>query len=138
MNKLKYKTMAKKTFSITAVIFTMFMLLSFNTNAQKDYNTCLKRTNTSWGEATGKCTYSKDIFKAEYQNVCNDTIDIAIALQRTDKKWDCFYYNAIKPNEKVNVYVCKGTGKSLKWVKKAGDKETSFPTKEEINQTYKK
>ncbi len=125
-------------FTIGFVILTLFMLFSVNSNAQKNYNTCLKRTNTSWGEANEKCTFSQDIFQAEYQNVCNESIDIAIALQRTDKKWDCFYYDDVKPNAKVNVFVCKGTGKSLKWVKKSGDKETTFPTKEEINQMYKK
>jgi hypothetical protein len=130
--------MDNKKFSIGFVILTMFMLLSYSSNAQKNYNTCLSRLNTSWGEATEKCTYSKDIFKAEYQNTCNEAVDVAIALQRTDKKWDCFYYENIKPNEKVKVFVCKGTGKSLKWVRKAGDKETTFPTKEEINQMYKK
>ena len=130
--------MEKNKFSISFVVLTMFMLLSINSNAQKNYNTCLKRLNTSFGEATEKCTYSKDIFKAEYQNTCNEAVDVAIALQRTDKKWDCFYYDAVKPNAKVNVFVCKGTGKSLKWVKKAGDKETTFPTKEEINEMYKK
>ncbi len=130
--------MVKNKLTISFVVLTMFMLLSFNSNAQKNYNSCLKQLNTSFGEATEKCTYSQDIFKAEYQNICDENIDIVIALQRTDKKWDCFYYDAIKPNAKVNVFVCKGTGKSLKWVKKAGNKETSFPTKEEINEMYKK
>lgn len=123
---------------ITIILFTMFIMLSLNSIAQKDYNTCLKRNNTSFGEAIDKCTYNEDIFQAEYQNVCTEAIDVSIALQRTDKKWDCFYYNSVKPNAKVNVYVCKGTGKSLKWVKKAGDKEVSFPTKEEINKMYNK
>ena len=129
--------MAKKLFSITIVFFTIIMLFSFKNGPQKDYNLCLQRINTSWGEANEKCTYSNDIFQAEYQNVCDEAIDVAIALQRTDKRWECFYYDNVKPNDKVNVYVCKGTGKSLKWVKKSGDKETTFPTREEINKSYK-
>jgi len=122
-----------------AIIFFMaFFLMSFNNvKTEKNYNSCLERYRTSWGKAIDKCTYSKDIFKADYKNVCNESVDALISLQRTDKKWECFYFENIKPEDTIATYVCKGTGKTLKWVKKAGNTEVSFPTKEEINQMYK-
>jgi hypothetical protein len=130
--------MAKKILSITLIYFVFFTFLSLNSNDDKDYNTCLERYDTNWGEACPDCTYSPDIFKAFYKNICDEPIDVLISLQKKDKKWDCFYFENVKPNEKLTTFVCKGTGKTLKWARKAGDKEIVFPTKEEVNEQYKK
>lgn len=102
-----------------------------------DWNSCIKKYKSEWGEPCTGCTYNNDIFKVWFQNVCEEKIDVLISVQEKDKSWNCFYYNELAPNDTVEAHACKGSGKYLYWVKKAGDHEVEFPKCVEINEQYK-
>jgi hypothetical protein len=123
---------------LPALLILGILFLSAYKLTQQDLGKYIERYNTKFGDPCEKCTYSKDIFKAYYRNTSRQNLDVLISLQNTRKKWECFYFENVKPNDTMFVYVCKGTGRTLKWVKKAGDKEIVFPTCEEVNQMYKK
>ncbi len=134
----------KKT-KIAGVLLVLFVSVfiiknkNFSNNIQQqDLSKYVVRYDSKFGDPCEKCTYNKDIFKAYYRNTSKQSLDVLISLQNTQKKWECFYFENVKPNDTMFTYVCKGTGRTLKWVKKAGDKEIVFPTCEEVNEMYKK
>lgn len=124
-------------FTFIAIVFISLSFTKSNNLQEKSWNNCVEKYRTEWSQPCDKCTYSEDIYKAFYKNICDQKVDILIALQERDKKWNCFYRFNIAPNDTTFGFACKGTGKSLYWVREAGDKQTSFPTKEEINRDYK-
>jgi hypothetical protein len=45
-------------------------------------------------------------------------------------------YNDLAPEDSVMAHACRGNGKYLMWVKKAGDNEIEFPKCHEVNEQY--
>ena len=127
----------KKYIVFTGILVSIILFNAFTGVNQDNLSKYVVRYDTKFGDPCQKCTYSKDIFKAYYRNTSKQNLDVLISLQNTQKKWECFYFENVKPNDTMFTYVCKGTGRALKWVKKAGDKEIVFPTCEEVNQMYK-
>lgn len=117
------------------IILSSFKLAT--TTEDEDLNKCVEKYKATWGDPCMDCTYNKDIFQVFFRNTCTDNLDIMIAVQEVNKKWNCFFVEDFKPQDTVVTHACKGTGKYLYWVRKAGDRELVFPTCEEINSSYK-
>ncbi len=107
-----------------------------NLHAQKDWNSCISKAGSSWG---GKCLsygFSEDMYNIDLVNNCTDKLDLMCCVQRMNGQWRCFYRLDMNPNDTLSAYACKGTGKYLKWVRKAGDVQVKFPSVDEVNDQY--
>ncbi len=102
-----------------------------------DWNDCLEKYGSAWGEDCLKCQYKKDTYKVKLKNVCTEAIDVVVCVQEADKTWRYSQYNGVPPKDSVIAYACNGTGKFLKFVRKAGDKSIIFKSAQEINAEYK-
>lgn len=130
----------KKISSVLIVSLVILLIYSFSAkdnNQDKNWNDCVKKYKSEWGKPCQKCTYNKDIYKVYFKNVSTDRVDLLISVQEENKTWNCLYKNDFAPGDTAIGYACKGTGKYLYWVKKAGDTEITFPTCQEVNETYK-
>ena len=117
------------------------MLLSsftLNTLQEDDYTDCIAKVLSEWGEQCPDCKVYKDSYKVKLQNNCTDSLDVMVCVQEANKTWKRFMFHAMPPNDVMTAYACEGTGKYLKWAKKAGDKHVIFPTIEQVNAEYTK
>jgi hypothetical protein len=119
--------------SIISIISLSFIIGQEEIN----WNSCMKKYNSNWGKACPDCIYNEDIFHVYMRNVSQETVDVLIAVQEKNKTWRCSYNEKINPNDTIEGFACKGTGKYLFWVRKAGDRELEFPTCEQVNTQYK-
>lgn len=107
-----------------------------NDHPQKDWNSCVIKENSSWG---GRCLsygYSEDMYNVNLVNKCSEKVDLMCCVQRTNGQWRCFYRMDMSSSDTLSAYACKGTGKYLKWVRKAGEVEVKFPSQDQVNQQY--
>lgn len=102
-----------------------------------EWNDCLTKYASAWGEDCLKCQFKKDTYKVKLKNTCTDALDVVVCVQEDDKKWKYFAFNGVAPRDSVIGYACKGTGKYLKFVRKAGNKEIILPTADQVNAQYK-
>lgn len=129
------------------VAFTVFSALSPGINSevndayldgeiQKDYSSCVEKEKSWWG---GKCLnygFSDEMYNINLVNTCNEKVDLMCCVQRTNERWRCFYRLDMTSKDTLHAYACKGTGSYIKWVRKAGDVEISFPSVDEVNEQY--
>ena len=101
-------------------------------------NACLDKYDSQWGLKCTNCPESENTYRVSYRNICTDKIDVQICVQETSKKWKMISYRGVPPQDTLSAAACNGTGKSLFWVKKAGDREVVFPTIDQINKDYSK
>lgn len=120
-------------------VLASILIMGFTADplVEKDYTDCIKKVGSEWGEQCPDCKVYKDSYKVKLKNECTDSVDVMICVQESDKSWKRFMFHAMAPNDSMIAYACSGTGKYLKWAKKAGDKSVSFPTIEEVNKQYK-
>lgn len=102
-----------------------------------EWNECLTKYASAWGEDCLKCQFKKDTYKVKLKNTCTDALDVVVCVQEEDKTWKYFAFNGVTPRDSVIGYACKGTGKYLKFVRKAGNKEIILPTADQVNAQYK-
>lgn len=116
----------------------MILSMAFTVNSpEKDYTECIKKIGSEWGEQCVDCKVYKDSYRVKLKNECSDSVDVMICVQESNKTWKRFMFHAMAPNDSMVAYACEGTGKYLKWAKKAGDKSVVFPTIDEVNKQYK-
>lgn len=122
----------------------LLLVLSFITlagftkqNAGEDYTDFVKKYNSAWGTRCLDCKMDKDTYKVFLRNESTTALDIMVCLQESDKSWRRSMFYGIAPKDTLVAYACQGTGKILKWARKAGDKSISFPTIEEVNRDNK-
>ena len=136
----------KKLLVIPALIIGLVSLFSFKGNDKKnetasaedkDYIECFKKYASAWGETCPDCKTYKDSYKVKLRNECDEKIDVMVCVQEANKTWKRFQWNDVKAKDSVIAYACEGTGKYLKWVRKAGDRSTTFMTVDEVNAKYK-
>jgi len=113
----------------------MFVIYPVNSK-ERDWNECLEKYDSKWGNKCANCMTSKDTYLVSLRNVCTEKIDCLVCVQEKYKNWRCYTNLAVKPQDTVYGYACKGAGRYLYWVKRAGDNQISFPTVDEVNSTY--
>lgn len=114
-------------------------LFGFVAKQEVDYAEFVKKHATYWGLKGTQCgDYTPDSYTVVLKNTSKDLLDIKIAVQEKSKKWRCFNHESVAFNDTIIGYACTGNGKYLKWVKKAGDRTTVFPTDQEVNDQYAK
>jgi len=124
----------KKISLIIAVIFTLSGLKSFAQDNPTEK--CLKKTSSEWASTCASCYNSTKSYRVNLQNICNETLDVKVAVQEKSNRWKTFNQNNLAPNDSISSYACEGTGKYVFWTRKAGDKTIVFPTDEEIMKEY--
>jgi hypothetical protein len=125
--------------SLTGILlFTLLLCVISIGKSEENINECLVKYRSEWYKPCTQCQdYSKS-YRAYFRNTCKEAIDVKVAAQESDKRWRTFSRLNMQPNDSIVAYACKGTGKHMMWVRKAGDNVIVFPTDEEINQQYAK
>lgn len=126
---------------IFIIALAMLSVLAFGFVAKQDvdYAEFVKKHASYWGLKGTLCgDYTPDSYTIVLKNTSKDLVDIKIAVQEKTKKWRCFNHESVAFNDTVIGYACNGNGKYLKWVKKAGDRTTEFPTDQEVNEQHAK
>ncbi len=111
----------------------------------QDYNACVQKISSEWGEDCEKCEYYTEGYKRSYQqtyratfqNVCGDKIELKVAMQEQDKTWRTFPVKVLDPEQTFTAYACKGSGKYMFWVRKLDDREIVLPTDKQIITQYR-
>ncbi len=124
------------------ILFLLPLMMAFVIPSKPDFqnvdwNDCLEKYGSAWGEDCLKCPYKKDTYKVKLKNTCTDALDVVVCVQEIDKTWKYSLFNGVPPRDSVIAYACKGTGKYLKFVRKAGNKEIILPTADQVNAQYK-
>ncbi|MBI4648043.1 MAG: hypothetical protein HY738_16030, partial [Bacteroidia bacterium] len=97
-----------------------FKAVKFFSQDEKDWNECIEKYDSKWGTPCSNCGVYNDSFKIFVKNVCNEPVDVQVAVQNTNKKWQVYYKGNFAPKDTMSVWACKGTGKWLYWTRKAG------------------
>ncbi len=128
----------RKFTAIILVVILSATILSFTRqyDDDKNWNDCLEKYKSEWGQACKGCTYNEDIYKVYFRNICDEKIDVLVSVQEQNGKWNCNYITNLAPEDTIVAHACKGSGKFLVWVKKAGDTEITFPDCKEVNDSY--
>jgi hypothetical protein len=120
-------------------IFTIFILLISTTLfGQEDLADNIKKYGSAWGAYCKPCgDLSSKSYTVKLRNIGKEKLDVKVAVQESNKSWKVFNYTGMAPNDSMIAYACQGTGKYLKWARKAGDTNTTFPSDKQINDDYK-
>ena len=126
-----------KNFAKVLVAIVVTMVISFSGYAQEGYSECVDKKRSAWGEECSQCPIYRDSYVVYLQNICQEKLDMQVAVQEEDMTWKVFTFSTVAPNDSVRAYACMGKGKYLAWAKVAGDTKITFPTKAEVNQEFK-
>ncbi len=138
--------------SITLCVLTCIMIIfSFSLNERannvqdvEELGNCLIKAKSEWGKkclncgvftGNNKISYD-DTYQVYLTNSCDYSIDAKCCVQEKDGSWKCYKYNEMTSKDTIKAWACMGTGKYLKWVKKAGDGQLVFPTDQEVHEQY--
>lgn len=105
-------------------------------NSEQDWNACVQKHADNWG---GRCLnygFSEGKYSIELINTCSEKVDLMCCVQNENQRWHCFYRMDMGSNDTLYANACHGSGKYLKWVRKAGDVLTKFPTRQQVNDQY--
>jgi hypothetical protein len=116
------------------ILFVLLCVTAFSGNDKlsSDTSDCLQKVKSVQGEKCGDCNDFKNSYTVYFVNVCDDTLDIKVAVQNLNKTWKIFEKENMAPHDTLVAWSCEGSGKFLKWVKKSGDRNTIFPTNMDI------
>ena len=103
---------------------------------QQDWNSCVQKADSEWGGQCLNYGFSEAKYTVHLINTCSEKVDLMSCVQRENGRWQCFYRLDMKKTDTLHAYACRGNGKYLKWVRKAGDFTTKFPTLAEVNAEY--
>ena len=103
---------------------------------QKSYSDCVVKYRSAWGEDCSQCASWNDSYIVYLQNTCDESIDVMICVQESNKTWKMFNHKSMAPNDSLRAYACVGTGKYLAWGRRAGDESVVFPTIDQVNKDY--
>jgi hypothetical protein len=136
--------------SITLLVGSALISLSFKSNdnessnhliemgegSETEWTDCVTKGSSEWGGSCLNYGFSEDKYTVHLVNTCSDDVDLMSCVQRTNNQWSCFYRMDMHKSDTLHAYACQGNGKYLKWVRKAGDIKTKFPTRKEVNDQY--
>jgi len=130
--------MKKVFFGLSAmgVLIAMMLVIDPVTSKDRDWNECLEKYDSKWDTECSNCMVSTGTYKVSLRNVCAERIDCMVCVQEKYKNWRCYTQLSLAPKDTIYGYACKGAGRYLYWVKRAGDSQTSFPSVEEVNASY--
>ncbi len=117
----------------------LILVIGFTASAfiQEDLTDHIKKYGSAWGQYCKACgDLSSKSYTVKLKNTGTEKLDVKVAVQETNKTWKVFNFNNMNPNDTMIAYACMGTGKYLKWARKAGDQSTMFPTDKQINEEY--
>ena len=124
----------------TLFILTGAITIGFFCSAklqEDDLTKCVTKVKHEWSIPCSQCNdYSKS-YRVYFRNNCEEKVDVKCAAQESDLRWRTFTRLAMLPGDTVNAYACKGNGKYLYWVRRAGDASQPFLTDEEINNQFR-
>ncbi len=103
---------------------------------QQDWNSCVQKADSEWGGQCLNYGFSEVKYTVHLVNRCTEVVDLMSCVQRENGRWQCFYRLDMKKSDTLHAYACRGNGKYLKWVRKAEDFTTKFPTLSEVNDEY--
>lgn len=103
---------------------------------QQDWNSCVEKVDSEWGGTCLNYGFSEIKYTVHLVNTCSEVVDLMSCVQRDNGRWQCFYRLDMPKNDTLHAYACRGNGKYLKWVRKAGDITTKFPTLAQVNDQY--
>ncbi len=110
--------------------------VEINSADEQDWNQCVQKVESEWGGSCLNYGFSEEKYTVYLVNSCDNVVDLMSCVQRTNERWSCFYRIDMKKNDTLHAYACQGSGKYLKWVRKAGDVTTKFPTRDQVNEQY--
>lgn len=102
----------------------------------QDLNSCIQKASSKWGGNCLNYGFSESKYAVDLVNTCNEKLDLMSCVQRENGRWQCFYRMDMPQNDTLHAYACRGNGKYLKWVRKAGDINTKFPSLAQVNDEY--
>jgi len=128
----------------TLLSFSLVIGLSNSISAQ-DYDHCVEKIGSNWGEVCEKCEYYKEGFKRSFeetyqvtfQNVCGETVELKVAMQEKDLTWRIFPIKVLDPEQTFTGFACKGSGKYMFWVRGLDDREIILPSDRDIITEYR-
>jgi hypothetical protein len=121
-----------------SILTLTLIILGSTLIAQEDLADNIKKYNSAWGQFCKPCgDLSANSYTVKLRNIGKEKLDVKIAVQEKNKSWRVFNFNSMAPNDSMTAYACQGTGKYLKWARKAGDNGTTFPSDKQINDEYK-
>lgn len=103
---------------------------------QQSYTECINKYRSAWGEDCSQCVSWHDSYVVYLKNTCDQSIDVMICVQESDKTWRRFQHTGMAPGDSLRAYACVGTGKYRAWGKRAGDESVTFPSVEQVNKDY--
>ena len=103
---------------------------------QQDWNSCVQKADSEWGGQCLNYGFSEAKYTVHLVNGCSEIVDLMSCVQRENGGWQCFYRLDMKKSDTLHAYACRGNGNYLKWVRKAGDITTKFPSLAEVNDEY--
>lgn len=103
---------------------------------QQNWNDCISKADSKWGGQCLNYGFSESKYSVSLVNTCTDVLDLMCAVQRENERWRIFYRFDMRPSDTLHAYACRGNGKYLKWVRKAGDITVKFPSMDEVNEQY--
>ena len=110
----------------------------------QNYSECVTKVSSSWGKPCMKCEHYegykrdfRDVFQIELKNVCNEAVELKVAMQENNGRWHTFPVKALGAGETMSAYACQGTGKYLYWVRRLNDTEIALPSDQEILTEYR-
>lgn len=126
------------------MLLVLLVLLAFIAGAQ-DTATCLVKTESKWGAICEKCELYTEGYKRDYsgtyqvqlRNVCNDIIEVKLAVQEKNGEWRTFPVRALAPHETIDGFACQGSGKYVYWTRAISDTEILLPSDREILSEYR-
>jgi len=104
--------------------------------AVEDYSECLVKSGTQFGTHCAQCPTDDNTIRIYLVNQCRDKLEVKLAMQEQDKKIRIFNRLALAPGDSMSGYTCDGQAKFYYWARKSGDKSTTLPTDQEINDAY--
>jgi hypothetical protein len=128
----------------TTTLLTLLLLTSVWATAQ-DHADCPVKSASKWGAPCDKCEIYTEGFKRDFsgtyqvqlRNVCNDMIEVKLAVQEKSGEWRTFPVRALAPNETIDAFACQGTGKYVYWARRVNDTEITLPSDREILSEYR-
>ena len=115
---------------ITVLLFACSLAKSQESTI--DYTECIKKSSSSWGSKCSQCSNYENTYRVNLINICNDTVEVKVAVREKSNRWRIFFNKQLAPNDSISGYACDGLGKYMFWARKLCDNSIVMPTDDEV------